>query len=205
MGSVRSEKDWQGINEHSTGLEKARWNAETSATPPTSQTGEQENRASSNSEAEWDSPVPLDHLPPTQQVEVRQLLRQKSNVFARDEEDVGTIPSLQLKICSRLVFLVWLVLTCASCSYPLRPNLPQLTPFQLLYCPAASPHRSFLPPHLTQWIIGDLLWTYLSAHLDHYPLHALPPLAESKTACNLLFHCGPASGTSFDIYLLLFQ
>lgn len=46
----------------------------------------------------WEPPVPLEHLPPAEQEKVRQLLREERHAFARDEYDVGTIPSLQLKI-----------------------------------------------------------------------------------------------------------
>ncbi|XP_019221791.1 uncharacterized protein LOC109204700 [Oreochromis niloticus] len=79
-------------------LETTRPTVETTAAPPASQMGEQENRTTSNSEGVWDPPVPLDHLSPAQQLKIRQLLREESNAFARDEQDVGNIPSLQLKI-----------------------------------------------------------------------------------------------------------
>lgn len=59
---------------------------------------ETENRKSTGSKDIWDPPVPLDHLPLERQQEVRQLLREERNAFARDDHDVGTIPSLQLKI-----------------------------------------------------------------------------------------------------------
>lgn len=57
-----------------------------------------ENRKSTGSEDIWDPPVSLDHLPLERQQEVRQLLREERNAFSRDDHDVGTIPSLQLKI-----------------------------------------------------------------------------------------------------------
>lgn len=56
------------------------------------------NKTGIHSGAVWDPPVPLDHLCPSQQARVRQLLREMNNVFARDDQDAGTIPSLQLKI-----------------------------------------------------------------------------------------------------------
>ncbi|KAK3575427.1 hypothetical protein QTP86_026498 [Hemibagrus guttatus] len=46
----------------------------------------------------WDPPVPLDHLTPEQQREVQQMLRKECEAFAKDEDDIGCIPSLQLKI-----------------------------------------------------------------------------------------------------------
>ncbi|XP_078798076.1 uncharacterized protein LOC111946953 isoform X1 [Oryzias latipes] len=46
----------------------------------------------------WEPPVPLDHLSPAEKDKVKQLLREERDAFARDEYDVGTIPSLQLKI-----------------------------------------------------------------------------------------------------------
>ncbi|KAK3539175.1 hypothetical protein QTP86_027606 [Hemibagrus guttatus] len=46
----------------------------------------------------WDPPVPLDHLTPEQQREVQQMLREECEAFAKDEDDMGCIPSLQLKI-----------------------------------------------------------------------------------------------------------
>ncbi|KAK2883193.1 hypothetical protein Q8A73_022126 [Channa argus] len=46
----------------------------------------------------WDPPVPLSHLSLAQQQQVKQVLREECGAFSRDEYDVGTIPSLQLKI-----------------------------------------------------------------------------------------------------------
>lgn len=46
----------------------------------------------------WDSPVPVDHLLPQQQEEVRELLREEYPAFSRNEKDIGYIPSLELKI-----------------------------------------------------------------------------------------------------------
>ncbi|KAL0152983.1 hypothetical protein M9458_051712 [Cirrhinus mrigala] len=46
----------------------------------------------------WDPPVCVDHLTPEQQQKVKRLLREESSAFARDDSDVGCIPSLQLKI-----------------------------------------------------------------------------------------------------------
>ena len=57
-----------------------------------------ENTKERESEENWDPPVPLTHLTPSHQQQVRQLLRKECNAFAKDEHDVGTIPSLQLKI-----------------------------------------------------------------------------------------------------------
>ena len=57
-----------------------------------------ENTKERESEVNWDPPVPLNHLTPSHQQQVRQLLRKECNAFAKDEHDVGTIPSLQLKI-----------------------------------------------------------------------------------------------------------
>lgn len=62
--------------------------------------GEKAQRHETRNECEnsWDPPVPLSHLPHAQQQQVKQLLREECGAFARDEHDVGTIPSLQLKI-----------------------------------------------------------------------------------------------------------
>lgn len=46
----------------------------------------------------WDPPVSVDHLTPDQQEKVRQMLREECAAFSKDENDVGCIPSLQLKI-----------------------------------------------------------------------------------------------------------
>jgi len=42
----------------------------------------------------WDPPVSIEHLNPEQQRKVKQLLREESAVFSKDENDVGCIPSL---------------------------------------------------------------------------------------------------------------
>ncbi|KAL6480097.1 hypothetical protein MHYP_G00111300 [Metynnis hypsauchen] len=46
----------------------------------------------------WDPPVSLSHLPLAQQHRVKQTLREECKAFSHDENDVGCIPSLQLKI-----------------------------------------------------------------------------------------------------------
>lgn len=46
----------------------------------------------------WDPPVSIDHLLPGQQQKVKKMLREECNAFSKDENDVGCIPSLQLKI-----------------------------------------------------------------------------------------------------------
>lgn len=46
----------------------------------------------------WDSPVNADHLTEAQQKGIRQMLREKCQAFAFDEDDVGCIPSLQMHI-----------------------------------------------------------------------------------------------------------
>lgn len=46
----------------------------------------------------YDPPITLTHLPLAQQQKVKQMLREECQAFSRDEEDVGCIPSLQLKI-----------------------------------------------------------------------------------------------------------
>ena len=45
-----------------------------------------------------DAPVTVDHLTTDQQDKVKVMLLEESNAFSRDENDVGCIPSLQLKI-----------------------------------------------------------------------------------------------------------
>lgn len=50
------------------------------------------------SENKWQPPVDLDHLTEAEQVVVRQMLFEESDVFAREEGDIGCIPNLQLKI-----------------------------------------------------------------------------------------------------------
>ncbi|GAA6083799.1 uncharacterized protein LOC109201851 [Tachysurus ichikawai] len=46
----------------------------------------------------WGPPVQVNHLSPQQQVEVRKLLREECAASAKDDQDVGCIPSLELKI-----------------------------------------------------------------------------------------------------------
>lgn len=46
----------------------------------------------------WDPPVPLDHLTPERQREFQRMLKEQCEAFAKDKDDVGCIPSLQLKI-----------------------------------------------------------------------------------------------------------
>lgn len=52
----------------------------------------------SQQEEFWDPPVALDHLTPEQQVKVRTVLREECHAFSKGDEDVGCIPSLQLRI-----------------------------------------------------------------------------------------------------------
>lgn len=59
---------------------------------------EKENQSRAESEDRWDPPVPISHLSPAQQQLVKQLLREECAAFSRDDYDVGTIPSMQLKI-----------------------------------------------------------------------------------------------------------
>lgn len=46
----------------------------------------------------WDPPVNLDHLEEEQQEVVRKMLREESNAFARNGNDLGSIPNLQMVI-----------------------------------------------------------------------------------------------------------
>lgn len=46
----------------------------------------------------WDPPVPVSHLLPGQQEKVRKVLREECAAFSRNDEDIGCIPSLELKI-----------------------------------------------------------------------------------------------------------
>ncbi|XP_028272704.1 uncharacterized protein LOC114443000 [Parambassis ranga] len=46
----------------------------------------------------WDPPVSVDRLSLDQQEKVRQMLREDCAAFSKDDDDVGCIPSLQLKI-----------------------------------------------------------------------------------------------------------
>lgn len=47
---------------------------------------------------QWSPPVDLSHLTDQQQAIMRKMLREESNVFARDENDMGCIPNLQMSI-----------------------------------------------------------------------------------------------------------
>lgn len=46
----------------------------------------------------WDPPIDFSHLTSEQQQKVRQMLREESEIFARDDCDTGCIPDLQMKI-----------------------------------------------------------------------------------------------------------
>lgn len=46
----------------------------------------------------WDPPIALDHLTSEQQATVKQMLREECNAFSRDEQDVGCIPTLKMRI-----------------------------------------------------------------------------------------------------------
>ncbi|KAJ8005897.1 hypothetical protein DPEC_G00122670 [Dallia pectoralis] len=46
----------------------------------------------------WHPPVDLSHLTEEQQKEVKQMLCEESGAFARDDDDIGCIPSLQMNI-----------------------------------------------------------------------------------------------------------
>lgn len=47
---------------------------------------------------EWDPPVDLNHLTEGQQTIVRKMLREESRAFARDDDDMGCIPGLEMSI-----------------------------------------------------------------------------------------------------------
>lgn len=47
---------------------------------------------------QWSPPVDLSHLTDQQQAIVRKMLQEESNVFARDENDMGCIPNLKMSI-----------------------------------------------------------------------------------------------------------
>ena len=49
-------------------------------------------------ESLWDPPVSVAHLTSEQQQKVKQMLREESGAFSKDDKDVGCIPSLELKI-----------------------------------------------------------------------------------------------------------
>ncbi|KAJ8003219.1 hypothetical protein DPEC_G00167130 [Dallia pectoralis] len=46
----------------------------------------------------WDPPVDLSHLTDDRQQQVRQMLREESDVFAKDDGDTGCIKDLQMDI-----------------------------------------------------------------------------------------------------------
>lgn len=46
----------------------------------------------------WDPPVPIEHLPEEDQQVVKTRLREDCKAFAKDDSDVGCIPSLQLQL-----------------------------------------------------------------------------------------------------------
>ncbi|KAK7880665.1 hypothetical protein WMY93_032696 [Mugilogobius chulae] len=48
--------------------------------------------------AHWHPPVDISHLTPEQQSEVKQMLFEESDAFARDDGDIGNIPSLQMTL-----------------------------------------------------------------------------------------------------------
>lgn len=56
------------------------------------------NQITSNLPPKWHPNVNLDHLSQQEQEAVRQMLYEESDVFAREEGDIGCIPGLQLKI-----------------------------------------------------------------------------------------------------------
>ncbi|XP_061153460.1 uncharacterized protein LOC133167007 isoform X1 [Syngnathus typhle] len=51
-----------------------------------------------NASESWDPPLMLDHLTNEQQQLVRKMLREECKAFARDENDVGSIPTLRMHI-----------------------------------------------------------------------------------------------------------
>ncbi|KAL6491028.1 hypothetical protein MHYP_G00013730 [Metynnis hypsauchen] len=56
------------------------------------------NRTNSPLDQRWHPPVDLSHLGAEEQVVVRQMLYKESDVFSRDDGDIGCVPSLKLKI-----------------------------------------------------------------------------------------------------------
>uniref|UniRef100_A0A8C6Q036 Gypsy retrotransposon integrase-like protein 1 n=2 Tax=Nothobranchius furzeri TaxID=105023 RepID=A0A8C6Q036_NOTFU len=58
----------------------------------------EETQGGVENDGSWDPPVPISHLSPAQQQLVKRLLREECAAFSRDDYDVGTIPSLELKI-----------------------------------------------------------------------------------------------------------
>lgn len=51
-----------------------------------------------NGSKAWDPPVALDHLASAQQTIAKKMLREECNAFARDDIDVGCIPTLKMHI-----------------------------------------------------------------------------------------------------------
>ncbi|KAL6462572.1 hypothetical protein MHYP_G00289940 [Metynnis hypsauchen] len=56
------------------------------------------NETNSPLDQRWHPPVDLSHLGAEEQVVVRQMLYEESDVFSRDDRDIGCVPSLKLKI-----------------------------------------------------------------------------------------------------------
>lgn len=63
-----------------------------------SQSEVKETLTAASSHARWHPNVNVDHLSESEQEMVRQMLYEQSDVFAREEGDIGCIPGLQLKI-----------------------------------------------------------------------------------------------------------
>lgn len=47
----------------------------------------------------WDLPVEVQHLSQDQQELVKQMLREESAVFAKDDNDIGCIENLRMEMC----------------------------------------------------------------------------------------------------------
>ena len=62
------------------------------------QTSTRKGKARHTNALKWHPPVDLSHLRDNEQEIVRQLLHNESDVFAKDDADIGCIPNLQLKI-----------------------------------------------------------------------------------------------------------
>lgn len=71
----------------------------------------------------WDPLVSIDHLTPEEQRKIKQLLREECAAFSKDENDVGCIPSLQLKI--RLSDMSPVKRTYVSVPKPLRKEVKE--------------------------------------------------------------------------------
>ncbi|KAL6491521.1 hypothetical protein MHYP_G00018660 [Metynnis hypsauchen] len=56
------------------------------------------NHTNSPLDQRWHTPVDLSHLETEEQVVVRRMLYEESDVFSRDDGDIGCVPSLKLKI-----------------------------------------------------------------------------------------------------------